>query len=148
MFFKGGGVGMAPKLPLLAYVLMLNSKISYFSRHLNEDLADVIPAPIAKLKQSCPFVDPSFEIHSDIKPNRGAEIAETNDKIWATSLALKWLTRSWSQYEEEWGLVAQKACTWLRLQKRPTGFEIEDIELMAQQSLNVLIVSSRRASCH
>ncbi len=103
---------------------------------------------MAKLKQCCPFVDPSFEISNENKPNKGAEIAETNDKIWATSLALKWLARLWSQYEDEWVLVAQKAQRWLEMQKKPVGFELNDVKLMAQQSLTVLIVSSRRASCH
>ena len=116
---------------------------------LNNELAEVIAITLMKLKKSCPFVDPSYEVTVQTKrsPRIDHERAELNDKIWATSLSLKWLQRLWSQYKDEWGLVEEKAVKWINNQKLPVGFLVEDVCLMAQQSLNVLIARSRRSSC-
>eukprot|EP00794_Sanderia_malayensis_P015112 gene15112-16668_t len=131
------------------YMRMIDIQTSDGFWYLNEDLAEAIPAPMAKLKQCCPFVDQSFKLDNESKlSNKEVEVGETNDKIWATSLALKWLYRLWSQYEDEWSLVDRKAKEWLKMQKKPTGFDLDDINLMAKQSLSVLIVNSRRSSCY
>ena len=115
---------------------------------LNEELADVIPAPLAKLRQSCPFVDPTFDLNNDKEIHKGLELSEVYEKIWATSLAVKWLLRSWAQYKAEWDLVIQKASKWMKFQRLPAGFGIDDINLMAQQSLGVMLSNSRKSSNH
>lgn len=130
----------------LTYIL--KNALSRHSRSLNEDLADVIPTHLAKLKQSCPFVDPTFDLNNDKEVSKGLELAEIYEKIWATSIALKWLARRWSQYNNEWVLVLNKAQRWLKHQRLPSGFNLDDVNLMAQQTVGVLLSNSRKSSTH
>jgi len=115
---------------------------------LNEDLADVIPTHLVKLKQSCPFLDPTFDLSNDKEVNKGLELLEMYEKIWATSIALKWLGRCWLQFKNEWELVLQKSQRWLKHQRLPSGFSLDDVNLMAQQTLGVLLSNSRKTSTH
>jgi hypothetical protein len=34
-------------------------------------------------------------------------------RVWATALAIAWLRRNASEFEDEWGMLARKARTWL-----------------------------------
>ena len=101
------------------------------SWELSSTLANIISVNFSHLQESCPF--------EDCKLNKKLLIqSETYENIWTTAIALSWLDMFWKTTYKHWMLINQKSKQWLMRQHLPNGFDLDDILLLSQQTLNLL----------
>ena len=95
---------------------------------LSEQLAIVLSVSTQGLNDTCPF-----------KATIGKEDNDCTFKsIWATALALTWLRSNCEGYKEEWQLVESKVECWLTKQSLPTGIDVTDLNIIAENALKTL----------
>ncbi|XP_065649916.1 von Willebrand factor A domain-containing protein DDB_G0292028 [Hydra vulgaris] len=95
---------------------------------LSNTLASIISVNFIQLQESCPFEVCREQMNQ----------FENYENIWTTAIALSWLDMFWKSTYSHWILVNQKSMHWLMRQNLPNGFDLNDILLLSQQTLNIL----------
>ncbi|KAJ8369788.1 hypothetical protein SKAU_G00098160 [Synaphobranchus kaupii] len=112
------------------------------------------PSPLARSPRT--EGEPHSPVNSQVDSGRGSEssegvesplqalpcsqlmLAEPEDMVWATAVALAWLEHSSASYFIEWELVAAKASMWLSAQTIPEGRDLAAIKAAANQLFIIL----------
>ena len=115
------------------------SKILYFmmpegSWRLNDQLASILSIPSNSLVESCPFKN----ILRDDGERRLKSTDNLYQNIWATALALAWLQTTCEKFNKEWDIAATKSKYWLSKQALPAGFTLNDLSVIADNTLRTL----------
>jgi len=104
------------------------------SWRLDDQLASILSVPVNGLLDSCPF---NNILHEDSEKLLNSTDSLYQD-IWATALALAWLQMTCEAYNKEWGIAATKSKYWLSKQTLPAGFTLNDLSVIADNTLQTL----------
>ena len=115
---------------------------------ITHSFAEVMKVNYLQLKESCPFADVTLRQKQNLSLSRknSKSTEKSYDNIWATTIALVFLNLYYEEHKEDWVLIDEKANKWLRRKKLPTGFTVEDIFIIAQQTTKLLKSTSRKGS--
>ncbi|XP_057307672.1 uncharacterized protein LOC130645639 [Hydractinia symbiolongicarpus] len=127
------------------YMKMVDLMISDGNWSLTHLFAEVLAINFSHLRESCPFADPVLKKGSKYYENL-YPVSDVYESVWATTIALNWLHIYCNEHRDEWALIEIKAKQWLKRQKLPKGFMLEDCFLISQQTLKILKSTSRRTS--